>query len=327
MINIRLADLSEGVKIADMINAALEGESTYLPSKKDGQWWKWKYMDVPFGKPLISVADDGGRIVGAQNCWPWLFTYGGRELRAYEIVDTSVHPDYRGKGLFLKLTTNSVKACNEANADVIFGFPNQNALHGYLKLYYDKVFPVKWWIRVLNPLRIIDSKARRASGKTLNVSDEHRVTEENVAMIRFPNMYERRIQVKSSPEYVMWRYAMHPFYRYGIIFSKDKKSSAVFEIRETVRGYREFIVLEIFGSDRIYEGLIEELVLTAKKYEASMIAVIDPKDFQSSKIFKKKLFLRANNKLFYTVPAKMELEAIVSDIDNWRLIAGLHDAV
>lgn len=327
-IKIRLADVSEGPQVVEMINAAFKDETAFLPIERDLKWWKWKYEEIPFGKPLISVADDDGRIAGAQICWPWSLTYAGHELKTYQLVDTSVHPDYRGHGLFLKLTINSVKVSNEANADLIFGFPNKNALHGYLKLYYDKVFPVYWWIKVLKPVKLIDKKARHASGRSIDLPAEYRITEEKANKIRFANPYERRIQIKGSSEYVIWRYVRHPLYKYGIVFDKGKGiSCAIFEIRETINNYREMIVLEIYGSTKQYPEVLSELVAVARSSNVSMIAIIDPHDFESKDSFKQKHFIKAKNKLFYTVPTKLELEPLTSDVANWRLVAGFHDAV
>jgi len=65
----------------------------------------------------------------------------------------------------------------------------------------------------------------------------------------------------------------------------------------------------------------------ARSSNVSMIAIIDPHDFESEKSFKQKHFIRSKNKLFYTVPTKLELETLTSDVTNWRLVAGLHDAV
>ena len=327
-IRIRLADVSEGSQIVEMLNAAFKDESSFLPIERDLKWWKWKYEETPFGKPLISVADDDGKIAGAQICWPWILTYAGHELVTYQLVDTSVHPEYRGHGLFLKLTINSVKVSNEANADLIFGFPNKNALHGYLKLYYDKVFPMHWWIKALKPLKLLDKKARHASGRSIELSTEYRITEEKVHEIRFANPYERKIQVKGSSDYVLWRYAKHPLYKYGIVFDRIKRSScAVFEIRETINNYREMIVLEMFGSVQQYPEVLSELLSIAKSLSVSMIAIVDSRDFESRESFKQKKFIMAKNKLFYTVPTKLELETLTSDVLNWRLVAGLHDAV
>lgn len=325
---IRLADFSEREQVITMMNASFKDERAYLPITRDEKWWKWKFETSPFGRALITVAEEDGKIAGAQTCWPWSLTYSGHVLKAYQLVDTSVHPDYRGHGLFLKMTINSVKVANDTEADLVFGFPNKNALHGYLKLYYNKVFPVKWWIKVLKPIKLLDRNSRKASGRCIKLAAELKINENSLQRIRFNNVYERKTQIYESIEYLRWRYAEHPIYEYGIVFDRSKGiSSAIFLIRETINEYREMIVLEMFGPVKQYGDLLKELINTAKTLKVSMIAIMDSKDFQASEVFKKKRFLRAKNKLFFTIPTRLDLEPITSDISNWRMVAGLHDSV
>jgi len=325
---IRIADLAEKDEIIDMMNASFKDERAYLPITRNDKFWKWKFETSSFGRALITVAEDNGRIVGAQTCWPWTLSYAGHELKAFQLVDTSVHPEYRGHGLFLKMTVNSVKIANDFSADLIFGFPNKNALHGYLKLYYNKVFPVKWWIKALKPIRLLDKTSRNSSGSCVELSPDLEINENSIQKIRFDNVYERRIQIRTSFDYLRWRYVEHPFNKYGLVFDRGKgTSSAIFLIRETVNEYREMIVLETFGPVKQYGDLLKELINTAKTLKVSMIAIMDSKDFQASEVFKKKRFLRAKNKLFFTIPTRLDLEPITSDISNWRMVAGLHDSV
>ncbi|HTE00446.1 MAG TPA: GNAT family N-acetyltransferase [Mucilaginibacter sp.] len=51
---------------------------------------------------------------------------------AAQSADTMTHPKYRFKGLFVQLANLTFDLCTEEGVSIIFGFPNQNSLHGFL---------------------------------------------------------------------------------------------------------------------------------------------------------------------------------------------------
>ncbi len=327
-IAIRSGSISEGASIVEMLNYAFSEDQGFLFEKRDMNWWKWTCEKNPFGSPLITLAESkDGKIAGVQISWPFGLVYAGHKLTGYNLICTSVHPDFRGFGLQSGLTNYSAERAIKSEAAVVYGFPNQNSLHGFLKFYY-KVYSIKWWIKILNPLKLISKNTRKLSGKSIDLPETYYISEEQLKRIYPINDFEKRIQIATSIDYLRWRYIEHPFYKYGIVFDRSKGTScAIFLIRETSNEYREMIVLEMFGPVKQYRELLTELINTAKTLKVSMIAIMDSKDFQASEVFKKKRFLKANNKLFFTIPTRLELEPIISDIANWRMVAGLHDSV
>jgi hypothetical protein len=55
-------------------------------------------------------------------------------ILAAQSVDTMTHPDYRFKGLFIQLAELTFDLCRTEGIKLIFGFPNQNSLKGFMKL-------------------------------------------------------------------------------------------------------------------------------------------------------------------------------------------------
>ncbi|MGZ3810193.1 MAG: GNAT family N-acetyltransferase [Mucilaginibacter sp.] len=51
---------------------------------------------------------------------------------AAQSADTMTHPKYRYKGLFVQLANLTFDLCQEEGISIVFGFPNQNSLHGFL---------------------------------------------------------------------------------------------------------------------------------------------------------------------------------------------------
>jgi len=63
---------------------------------------------------------------------PCFIRYGEQLLLAAQSADTMTHPKYQFKGLFVKLATITFDWCKEEGISFVFGFPNQNSLHGFL---------------------------------------------------------------------------------------------------------------------------------------------------------------------------------------------------
>jgi len=63
---------------------------------------------------------------------PCFIRHEGQLYLAAQSADTMTHPNYRYKGLFVQLANLTFDLCREEGISVVFGFPNQNSLHGFL---------------------------------------------------------------------------------------------------------------------------------------------------------------------------------------------------
>lgn len=116
------------------------------------EFFKWKHIDNPFGKSYGLLAIDNGTIIGLRMFMFWEFKKKDDKhlIRAIRPVDTVVHIDYRGKGLFKKLTLKGLEACN-GKYDLIFNTPNENSLPGYLKMGWEKAKSCNFKIGLIFP--------------------------------------------------------------------------------------------------------------------------------------------------------------------------------
>lgn len=63
---------------------------------------------------------------------PCFIRYGDQLYLAAQSADTMTHPKYQFKGLFVQLANLTFDLCKEEGISLVFGFPNQNSLHGFL---------------------------------------------------------------------------------------------------------------------------------------------------------------------------------------------------
>ncbi|TQI70424.1 acetyltransferase (GNAT) family protein [Gramella sp. Hel_I_59] len=109
-----------------------------FPTTHTKEAFIWKHYENPFGKSYGLLAVDKDRIVGLRMFMRWEFICDNQVIKAIRPVDTCTDHDYRGQGLFKKLTLeglDNVKAENE----LIFNTPNSNSKPGYLKMGWKEI--------------------------------------------------------------------------------------------------------------------------------------------------------------------------------------------
>jgi hypothetical protein len=107
------------------LHAAVYGElkTGYFTGKYDTSYTGISYIGF--------LAYNNNRVpIAFYGVTPCFLTYGNEEILAAQSVDTMTHPEHRYKGMFVELSHKTFELCKESGIRVIFGFPNQNSLHG-----------------------------------------------------------------------------------------------------------------------------------------------------------------------------------------------------
>jgi len=63
---------------------------------------------------------------------PTLLCYNDRVILAAQSADTMTHPKFRNTGLFTELAKKTYELCRNEGVLLVFGFPNQNSLPGFI---------------------------------------------------------------------------------------------------------------------------------------------------------------------------------------------------
>lgn len=237
------------------------------------EFWRWKHDRNPFGRSYGLVAESGDRLVGVRVFLRWSFHAGERELLALRAVDTVTHPDWRGRGLFSRLTREllaEVKPLAEvgtAGAGLVFNTPNRRSRPGYLKMGWRVAGRPPLMARCRNPLRRRRRRpedARRADLSTLPALAE--LLAPPSCMPRPENRVDGRLSTARSPAYLRWRYGEIPGIEYRILERHRQGDRAALVFRERRRrGRTEIDVAEVFtggseGGIGLAADLLRELV-------------------------------------------------------------------
>ncbi|TFF38220.1 GNAT family N-acetyltransferase [Mucilaginibacter psychrotolerans] len=76
--------------------------------------------------------DDKGLPVAFYGVIPCFIEHQGKLVLAAQSADTMTHADHRQKGLFVELAKRTYALCKKEGIRLIFGFPNQNSLPGFI---------------------------------------------------------------------------------------------------------------------------------------------------------------------------------------------------
>jgi len=98
------------------------------------EFWRWRFVNNPFGKAVIRLSFDASKLVGHYAVIPMNVQVQGKSTKAALSMTTMVHQDYRGSGIFTNLAQESYKAAAERGTEFVFAFPNENSYYPFIKM-------------------------------------------------------------------------------------------------------------------------------------------------------------------------------------------------
>src|ERR1700712_960345 len=107
--------------------------ATYGRSHPEGYYSK-KYDTAYTGVEYLGYIafNENQNPIAFYGVIPCLIRYADTLFLAAQSADTMTHPKYQFKGLFVQLANLTFDLCREEGISLVFGFPNQNSLHGFL---------------------------------------------------------------------------------------------------------------------------------------------------------------------------------------------------
>ncbi len=204
---VRAGTADDTPEILDLISASYGHENS--PSRLE--YWRWKHEQNPFGASPCLVATSDGRIVGVRMFLRWVWCSGNHRVRAVRAVDTATLPEWRGRGVFSRLTMRLVEQMQSEGVRFIYNTPNSKSMPGYLKMGWAPVTRIPLWVRPVG----LSKTARRAFA---NVSAQHPTLShfgtiaDLVEDTRLPGFLsevatdDERYHTPRTPDYLRWRY-------------------------------------------------------------------------------------------------------------------------
>ena len=94
---------------------------------------EWQYKDNPQGLVEGFDAFYNNELVGHYVTIPVSYVFEGEIKKGLLSLNTAIHNDHRGKGLFTKLAIETYKEAKIKGFEFVVGVANQNSTHGFIK--------------------------------------------------------------------------------------------------------------------------------------------------------------------------------------------------
>lgn len=227
---------------------------------RSAAFWRWKHEANPFGPSPILLAEAEGRIVGLRAFLRWTWRSGDREVPAVRAVDTATHPDWRGRGVFSRLTRQLLEQMTEEGVAFVFNTPNRASGAGYRKLGWQTVGRAPLLAHARHPAGAAARwlRSSRATPALPGLSAFPRAADllaaprlEELLETLEPDAHDLRYRTPLGRRYLDWRYGAVPGIEYRALWSDRPGAPAAVVFRgRTRRGLREVVVTEILTPPR-----------------------------------------------------------------------------
>jgi len=231
------------------IGEIVELLKTSLSSRHSKESFLWKHYENPFGRSFGLLACDGRKIVGVRMFMYWEFVNDDEIIKAIRPVDTITHKDYRGRGIFKKLTLDGLKNI-DGLYEIIFNTPNENSLPGYLKMGWEEFEPsFNYYLSFLLPSAKF---AKRIYFPKENLAD--------ATLVNFN--YTNRFKTNTTLEFLKWRYS-NKDYTFSI-YKEDLSSLLIVFRIQKVKGLKTLILVDYVGSTELLKSALKGLAFKLK---------------------------------------------------------------
>lgn len=101
-------------------------------SKFTKEYLTWLYVENPAGPAIGVNAYSGNRLAAHYAVIPAYLERGGDTVLGCWSLNTATHPDFQGRGLFLKLAEMTYDLAKRNGCSCVIGVANSNSTHGFV---------------------------------------------------------------------------------------------------------------------------------------------------------------------------------------------------
>ncbi len=252
---IEFSKMEDVPEIVELLKRSL-GESL-MP--KTTEYFIWKHYKNPFGKSIILIAKEEGKIIGLRAFMKWEWVFSEKKMLSVRAVDTATDPIYHGRGIFKKLTMKAIEESQKEQVSFIYNTPNPISLKGYLTLGWHSIGKLPLSIRIGSILpRLYNLKAIELFYQEYKIDDQ-------LKKIKRGWTYRQTDCISSelSIQYLAWRYADCPVAKYGAFISPEK-FGIIFRLKK-INLFYEFRICEIWIENHLYKKEMEQEINTIIK--------------------------------------------------------------
>lgn len=266
-------------------------------SEKDLAVLKWFHQDNLRKEQsiLYAIEPESHSIAAIYTYLPTTLNCMKTVVPALQSFDTLTDYRHRGKGLFIQLATRLAQNETERGNALVFGFPNENSVNGFVKklgfTYFGEVpFLIK-------PLKISYLLKKLLGGKDANDSDNSNCAIEADSTVNLKNhasliridkfgkdydlLWQKvknciPISVNRDAAYMNWRFVSRPqggYTKYGYYEGSELKGVIIFTLKKKHGGNVGYLMEVLFepGNKHAGKTLLNFAVRVLKRNNADII--------------------------------------------------------
>lgn len=241
-------------QVIRLINKNLDPEMTE-------EFFRWKHYENPFGSSFGLVALDNEKIIGLRMFMIWEFFnhLKGDKALAIRPVDTVTDLNYRGKGLFKKLTLQGIEECS-GKYDFIFNTPNENSRPGYLKMGWSSLEQINYFrVGIINFFT-----------KTVHYEEANSIFK----TLSKPNTAYDIYSTNKSSDFLAWRYKSPEY----LVANFEKEGCLIIYKKMSIKGLPFVMIYEILGDISYFTSMVRSV---CKKNKTPFVYYYNSKEFES----------------------------------------------
>ncbi len=318
-------------------------------SEKSIELLRWFHQqNLPCRQAIYYAIDKKtAEIAGIYTYLPVLIKCMDKVVSALQSFDTLTDHRHRSKGLFIKLASQLEKEERTKDNVLVYGFPNENSVHGFVKklhfTYFGEVpFLIKP-IRVSYVINKILKKKSHVSSEEVNctIQSAEEVNLKNNCSVkriaRFDQSYEElwkrvspgiNIGINRDAAYMNWRYVNKPgenYSRYGFYENGILKGIVVFTLKNKHDGRIGYLMEVLFDPESKTAGkkLLQFCSKVLRKNKADLIlAWCYPHSFnynchRKAGFYKFPEKIRPQKLGVITKTLNSDHQSEISDVKNW----------
>lgn len=222
------------------------------------KYWRWRYNRS--NKKYITLMFDNEILVGHYAIFPLEILYNGNIINTGFSMTTMTSSEYKNLGIFKSLAKQVyLDSYNELK--IIWGFPNDNSLHGFVKyLEWNNLFDI-------NMLMIdIESDLKNRNNNIYHINQFTNNYDE-----LFLSTYNKyKFIVKRDKEYLNWRFVKNTTNKYYILEYKENnilKGYCVYKIYVD-KNVRYGDIVDFLAINKcVFKELIDEALFSIKQHD------------------------------------------------------------
>ena len=266
-------------------------------SDKSIEVLRWFHQQNLPGLRAIYYAIDkrSGDVAAIYTYLPMKLKCMGNVVTAMQSFDTLTDFRHRSKGLFIRLASKLEKEESLKNNELVYGFPNENSVHGFVKkLGFTYFGEVPFLIKPLSISYVLKKLLKKKTSQSVaesicKIDAPQEVLLKNNNSIKYLTKFEKdydALWLKVAPKinigvnrdaiYMNWRYVKKPgedYSRYGLYENGVLKSVVIFTLKNKHDGKIGYLMEILFDPENESAGkmLLKFCCRILKKNKADLI--------------------------------------------------------